>query len=304
MNVKEKGRTNSRLSRLYSFLPESVAAEIMGISASVRDFEDVLSEVRLRAHGACSLVLSGRNYPLISTVTSDEIAECYHGITEGALFAHRDSIGVGYLPIGRGIRVGVGGVAGYDGGRLVGVGSISSLVFRMPAARCDYAQELYKEWNELGRRNMLVVSPPLGGKTTALRALARCIGSGADAVRVVAVDARCEFDPEDYDGTMVDLLCGYKREVGIEVAVRTMSAEVIIADEIATVEEANAILGAVGTGVTVITGAHAASFSDIGRRECLLPLLRSGAFEHAALLTRSGGRYGYELGRTGEPDAL
>ncbi len=281
---------------LYGLLPQDVAAEIEGISMSVKDFGDTLSEIRLRAHGASSLVISGKNYPLLARVGADEVRECYERITEGAAFAHRDTVGVGYLPIGRGIRVGVGGIAGYEGGRLIGVGSISSLVFRMPAARCDCAEALYRDWQRIGSPNMLVVSPPLGGKTTALRALARYIGSGADAKRVVAVDARCEFDPEDYLGTMVDLLAGYKREVGIEAAVRTMSAEVIIADEIASTEESEAILGAVGTGVTVITGAHAASLADVGRRECLAPLISSGAFEYAALLTSEGGVYGYEIG--------
>ena len=296
MLVSLKDRSGSRLGVLLRVLPRDVAEEIEGIAASVVDLRDTLSEIRLRAHAASSLVISGKNYPLLSRVGESEVRECYERITEGTAFLHRDSIGVGYISIGRGIRVGVGGVAGYEGGRLVGVGSISSLVFRLPATRCDCAEALYSDWKRLGSPNLLVVSPPLGGKTTALRALARYIGSGADARRVVAVDARCEFDPEDYQGTMVDILSGYRREIGIEAAVRTMSAEVIIADEIASVEEAEAILGAVGTGVTVITGAHAASFADAARRECLRVLISSGAFGHAALLSSEGGVYGYEIG--------
>ena len=294
------GRAASRLSMLFGYLPSDVVREIEGISQSVRNFADTLSEIRLRAYGASSLVISGRNYPLMAVLDTDDVRECFERLSEGAAFTRRDSIGVGYIPIGRGIRVGVGGVAAYDGGKLVGVGRISSLVFRLPAARCDCAEALFRDWQRLGGENMLVVSPPLGGKTTVLRALAGYIGSGADAKRVVAVDAREEFDPEDYRGTTVDLLSGYRREVGIEVALRTMSAEVIIADEIASVEEANAILSATGTGVTVITGAHAASFSDIGRRECLAPLIASGAFDCAALLSSRGGVYGYEIARLSE----
>ena len=285
---------------LYGCLPSDVVSEIVGISQSVRDFADTLSEIRLRAYGKSSLVISGKNYPLMTEVGADGVRECFEKISEGAAFARRDSVGVGYIPIGRGIRVGVGGVAAYDDGRLVGVGGISSLVFRLPASRCECAESLFLDWKRLGCENMLVVSPPLGGKTTVLRALARYIGSGADARRVVAVDARHEFDPEDYVGTTVDLLSGYRREVGIEVAVRTMSAEVIIADEIASIEEARAILGAVGTGVTVITGAHAASFSDIARRECLAPLTSSGAFDCAAVLRSDNGIYGYEIARLSE----
>ncbi len=216
-------------------------------------------------------------------------------LCEGALYAYRDSIGMGYIAAGDGIRVGIVGVAKYDGGILAGVGDISSLVYRLPAVHCDYGEELYRAWLGQGGGNMIVASPPMGGKTTALRSLAEYIGSGRAAKRVTVVDERCEFDPLDYKDASVDLIRGYRREVGIELAVRVMSAEVIIVDEILTEREAEAVMTALGSGVTVITSTHAATRDGLLERKCVSGLLSSGAFGIAALIRHASGVWGFEI---------
>lgn len=294
--LKEKESNSTyRIERLYSLLPRAVRDEIRGISRSVADFNDGISEVRLRSDGACALVLSGQNYPLISRISAEEMEATVVRLCEGALYAYRHSIGSGYIAAGEGIRVGVAGVARYEGGTLVGVDDISSLVFRLPASRCDFGEDLYRRWVMSGEGNMIIASPPLGGKTTALGAMARHIGSGRGAKRVVIVDERCEFEGRSYEGASVDLLRGYRREVGVELAVRTMSAQVIIVDEILSSAEASAVCSALGTGVTVITSAHAANLEGLKRRECLRPLFESGEFDCAAIIWHREGRYGFDF---------
>ena len=294
--LREFDNKSPRLAYALGFLPPPLLREIMEVARSVDDFVGGISEVRVRRYGSSSLVIRGSVYPLFRSVSEIEMRELVERLTSGALYLFRESIGEGYISVGRGVRVGVAGVARYEEGRLVGVDDISSLVFRIPRRECDFGDRLYREWVRSGARNMLVASPPMGGKTTALRSLARYIGTGEDRRRVVVVDERCEFDPEDYTGADVDLLRGYKRERGIELAVRTMSAEVIITDEVATLSEAEALLLAAGTGVSVISGVHLDGIDRLGERACLSPLV--GGFPILAQLYMREGRLDFDFHAT------
>lgn len=287
--------TASRLVYVLGLLPEALVREISEISRSVEDVEGGISEVRVRRYGTSSLVIRGECYPLFHRVGEREMRALVDYLCRGSLYLHRETIGEGYISIGRGVRVGVAGVARYEEGRLVGVDDISSLVFRIPRGGCDFGDELYHTWLSVGSPNLFVASPPMGGKTTALRALAGYIGRGERRLRTVVVDERCEFDPEEYLGADVDILRGYKRERGIGIALTTMSPEVIITDEVATRAEAEALLLAAGTGVTIISGVHAEKPDDIPRRGCLSPLFSAGCRFYAAVLERSAGRLSFSF---------
>ena len=284
-----------RCERVLSYLPRGVRREVFEISRTVSRFWLNLSEIRLRADRTSSLVMGGVCYPLIALVGGEDIRDVMLRLSEGALYTCRDSIADGYIPIGGGVRVGVAGTARYDGGRIVGVGDISALVFRFPATFCEFGEELYRAWLATGSGNMIIASPPMGGKTTALASLASYIGGGRGARRVVIVDERCEFDRDMYEGREVDILSGYKRERGIEMALRTMSPEVLIADEIATTSEADAIMSVLGAGIRVITSVHAEGLEDLYQRPCLKGLIDARLFSSMVILHNDGERYGFDL---------
>ena len=284
----------ARYFEILGHLPRALADEIREISRSVGSFTERLSEIRVRADGLSTLTVGGVGYPLFYRVSRAEMSELLYSLTDGAAYAHKDTMSRGFISIS-GVRVGVSGAARYDGDE-VGIGEISALVFRLGGASCDFAGELYGEWFALGMPNMLVASPPMGGKTTALRALAKYIGSGRGALRVAVVDERCEFDRSEYRDVTVDVLSGYRRSQGIEQAYRTMAAEVIIVDEIATASESEALLASHGAGVRLIASVHASSFSEVRERACLSPLLEVGVFGVCAVIRHEGLRYTYELG--------
>ena len=294
--IKELTRSvghGERFARVLGALPRGMAREIEEIARSVPDIEGALAEVRVRRDGQSSLFMHGSSYPLFYRVGGSEMDEMLSRLTGGAAYAHKDTVSRGYI-IYEGIRVGVSGLARYDGDK-VGVAKIDSLVFRLGGGECSFGEELWRSWHRIGMPNMLLAAPPVGGKTTALRALAKYIGSGRDSLHVVVVDERCEFDPADYRDADVDILRGYRRSSGIELAFRTMSAEVIIADEIATRGEADALFAAWGAGVRLISSIHAASLSDLYLRDCIAPLLGAGVFGAAAVITHSGKRFSYRL---------
>ncbi len=297
--VKEKETllavAKSRCERVLSYLPRAVVREIVEMSRTVSHLYISLSEIRLRTARTSSIVVGGVRYPLTVRVRGEDIRDVMLKISDGALYSCRDSIADGYIPIGGGVRVGVVGTARYDGGKIIGVGDISALVFRLPATFCEFGEELYRAWLATDGDNMIVASPPMGGKTTALASIASYIGSGRDARHVVIVDERCEFDRDMYRGKEVDILSGYKRERGIELALRTMSPEVLIADEIATVGEADAIMTVLGAGVRVITSVHASGLDDLYQRPCLERLLTAKLFSSMVILHNDGEKYGFDL---------
>lgn len=293
--IKEKMRSRSseKYAAALGYLPRGMREEICEIARSVDGIEDRISEIRVRADGPSTITVGAVGYPLFYRASHGEVADMLLSLSGGALYAHKDTLARGYISAS-GMRVGVSGHARYDGAS-VGIGEISSLVFRIGGAVCDFAERLCSELRMRGYPSLIVASPPMGGKTTALRALAAYIGSGRGAKRVVVVDERCEFDAAEYRTAFVDILRGYRRSEGIEQAYRTMAAEVIMIDEIATVSEAEALLAAHGAGALLIASVHAACPEDVYSRVCLEPLLSAGAFGAVAVIKREGRVYNYEL---------
>lgn len=283
-------------------LPRQMRCEIERIGLSRRDFPDGLSEVRLRSPGRCSLVMSGENIILSSQISREETEEILRRMTGGSLYAFRDSICEGYVTLECGIRVGVCGRARYEGGRIVGVSEIASLVFRIPHGVSDTAGEIFRAWEARGMPGLLIYSPPGCGKTTALRSLAALIGGGARPRRVVVVDERCEFSADDYSSATVDILSGYTRELGIGIATRTMSAEVIMVDEIGGEAEARGIFGAVRCGVPLIASIHASTLCEAVTKPGIMRFLRCGAFSLFAGIFRM--RDGFRCTISGAEEAV
>ena len=291
----EKRRNNVFVTAL-SYLSREFTETINGYIAKNRISVKDINEIRLRSSGVSALVVNGRNVPLGTTVSREELKEIFRRICGGAVFAHRDEVCRGFITLEGGIRVGVCGFARYESDNVLGVGDISALVFRIPGGSCSFASELYHEWARIGG-GMLICSGAGEGKTTAIRALARLIGSGYAPKRVVVADERCEFAPTDYSGSHVDILRGYKRALGVDIAIRTMSAEVLVVDEISSIDDASAMLAALGAGVTVIATVHARGLGDAMRREYVKRLVDGGLFMSVCTITRKNEGFSFSLDR-------
>ncbi len=271
-------------------LPTAFAEEIERIARSRRGGMSGIREISVRQFGISEINVLGERIPLRSEIDASGMEVLLQNLMQGALYAHRDSIASGYISLAGGIRVGVCGSTGYEDGRMVGVSNISSLNFRIPSGECAFSEELYSVFCEGIGSGMLIYSPPGVGKTTALRSLARSIGSGKNPLRVAVVDERLEFRCEDYIGCRVDLLRGYKRREGIEIATRTMSAELIMIDEIGA-DDALSIVDVVRCGVPIIATVHASSYDEVTKKASLRSLFECSAFESFLGISREGVKY-------------
>jgi stage III sporulation protein AA len=76
---------------------------------------------------------------------------------------------------------------------------------------------------------------------------------------------------------------------GIMMLIRSMSPEVIIADEIGRKEDSEAIYEAVNAGVQMIFTAHGRSIEEVMRRPAMLQLSGEPVFERYVVLSRKNG---------------
>ena len=67
-----------------------------------------------------------------------------------------------------------------------------------------------------------------------------------------------------------------------------MSPQVLITDEIATAEDAEAVMDASGCGIRVIASAQAGSAAEIMRRRDISGIIAAGAFNKVLLLKKQG----------------
>lgn len=278
----ENGK-NSNIKDIFTFIPENLCRSIERSVRSMPGGERDIYEIRLRAEGLSSLVTSSGTIPLPVRLSYNDIADITVRLTGGSLYAHRDTIIKGYISA-RGMRVGVCGRARYEGGRIIGVSEIRSLVFRVSHGICELENELFALWREGVGRGLLIYSPPLGGKTSAIRRLAARIGESG--VRTCIVDERCEFFASDYVQAEVEILRGYEKATGIEIAVRTLGAEVVIVDEIGA-SEAKAVSAALMMGVPLIATVHASSDGEILTGSAFSALRDSRAFDTLAGIMRA-----------------
>lgn len=287
---------NGALEIALGYMPCEIKDAIFRYLARTKTRENAINEIRLRANGLSALTVLGRNVPLDITLDKEKMKETFKKVCCGAVFAHREDISRGFVTLRGGVRVGVCGCARYESGGVVGIGDISSLVFRIPTGECSFARELYREWQK-NSGGMLICSGAGEGKTTAIRALAGLIGSGDRPLRVVVADERCEFNPLEYERAHVDILRGYKRALGVDIAIRTMSAEVLIVDEISSREDATAMLASIGAGVKVIATVHARNLQDAMKRDYVATLIRGGLFENVSIISQKEGRFSYRMER-------
>ncbi len=253
--------------------------------------EDI-SEIRLRASEKASVTALGENISLGECVSQAEISECVTRLCRGSVYAHMETIRNGYICTQDGIRVGVCGRLAADGRAVSEITSVNIRIAHIIRGVCERLLKLCYEPPVI--KSLLIYSPPGIGKTTVLRELAVRFG-GELSRRVALIDTRGELYIEKmFSGTMCDILSGYPRAQGIEIATRTLSPEVIICDELGDAEEARQILTAQNTGVPIIASAHASSLGGLLSRPNIRMLHEAGVFSGYVGLSRErvNGRMG------------
>lgn len=244
-----------------------------------------IQEIRLRTQKPAGIVINGtEQFPDSQLLISqDEITKAFQAVCSYSVYRYEQELSEGYVTIKGGCRVGICGSAVREGQNIQSLKYISSLNFRIAGERIGIAEKL---WNQV-YGSILIIGTAGSGKTTYLRDLCRLIGNQQ---RTALIDERGELAavqrgiPKHDVGLMTDILDGYPRSAGILTALRVMTPEYIICDEISTQEDVQAVLQAYGCGVQFAASCHAGSIEDLRRRTIIRPLLETGIFQYCVFL--------------------
>jgi len=262
-------------------------------------------EIRLRAGRPVTLTgaaetlflfqsgrLSGIYASSAVRATAAELQDSFSRLCAYSVHSHRESIRSGFITVEGGHRAGICGTAVCEGGKLSGLRDIASINLRIAGEYPGVADELYRRLYAEGLCSLLIAGPPGSGKTTLLRDLARQL-SGAERgrfYRCAVVDERGEiasvyrYEPQNDVGLNCDVLNAYPKGEAILSALRSLSPEIIICDELGGLDEIKAMEEGLHTGVHFAVSAHAAAAEDFARRPQLCTLLAAQAFDYVALL--------------------
>ena len=248
------------ISALISALPERIRKSINNLDT------DRLLELRLRLGGRlCAVYQDGNRFPLQDgreiIITEHDIRRALELITHFSMYAYENEIKNGFVTLPCGHRVGICGEAAVSDGKITHLKSIQALNYRFAREFVGCSDGIMDKIYVGGEiKNTVIVSPPMCGKTTLLRDIARNLSLLGK--RVSIIDERgeiaavsCGSSPFNL-GYGCDILSGAKKADGMLFMLRSMSPDVIITDEIGGLRDFSAIAEIKKRGVSVITSIH------------------------------------------------
>ena len=231
-------------------------------------------------------------------------------LTEYSIHSYQREINAGFITVQGGHRAGIAGSCVYENGRILSVNDISSVTLRIARQVKGAAENLVRTLYSGGVCSTLIAGAPASGKTTLLKDIARCLGSGLTGsfVKLSLIDERGEIAavyrgaPQNDVGITTDVFDGYQKGEGMLIAIRSMSPRALILDEIAGEEDAASVRQGLNAGAAVIATVHAASLDELYRKTHVRTLIAEGAFQKIVILR--GADAPCEVAQIAEPKEL
>jgi stage III sporulation protein AA len=290
---------------LEKYLPERIFSALSHIND---DISSHIEEIRLRAakplmvytceKGHC--VGPGGMLGKSGMVLGEcEIEQTFSAITGKSPYAFEDDLRQGFITLSSGIRAGIAGSAVQSDGAVRSYKSINGINFRIPRETTGISKLLLPYISEKRRlMNTLVISAPKLGKTTLVRDIARCAGSGDGlaSCKVSLIDERQELAASVYGrplfdvGIETDVISGVPKHEGVFMALRALSPDVIVTDEIGKSADLEALREVTNAGVVMVTTAHAPDLAGLLNRLFFKQIFDEKLFDAYVILSAALGR--------------
>jgi len=277
------------------YFPERIKTVLSAVSAAVKSSA---YEIRFRSEKPIVLFANnGSNFlkidSTVSTIDSkhsvvvskEEIHRIVSSICGYSVYSHQNDIAQGFVTFGNGHRAGFCGTAIVNNGIITALRDIDSVNIRISRNFENAADELLEEISKNPQFNGIIITgAPCTGKTTVLKSFASKISSSYRFryMKTVLIDERYEMGANR--GLNCDVLCGFPKSEGIMHAIRVLSPQIIICDEVTSTQEAEAVIKGCYTGVKFVVSVHIGTYEELFSRPVSRKLADSGFFNYAVFL--------------------
>lgn len=284
------------MQEIFNFFPLKISRIIK--NQIEENLNTQIEEIRVRNQKPIILKFNSKENILPECATSSDILEIMQKICNNSIYSYQHQICKGYITIKGGHRVGIVGNCVLEGNHVININYISGLNFRIARQIKGCSNNIIRHVINMEEQNVyntLIVSPPGAGKTTLLRDLIRNISNGINemnfrGLNVGVADERGEISaiykgiPQNDIGTRTDVLDNVPKAIGLKMLIRSMSPQVICADEIGNKGDTDAIREAFCSGIKGIFTAHGSNFNDIVKNPILKELIESNILERIIIL--------------------
>lgn len=264
-------------------------------------FCDTAQEIRLRVNRPVAIVCPDTTYFLTEkggltnaildgamlTVSRGDLTDTFHNICNYSVYSKQSEIVNGFVTMHGGHRAGICGTAICEGDRIINIRDISSINIRIAREHKECSRKIIDALNpDFG--GVLICGAPCSGKTTLLRDMARILSTECGK-RISLIDERGELAGTSSgiiqnDIGLCDVFDLYDKPSGIMQAIRSMSPDIIVCDEIGTQRDIDAMEYSVNSGVSFISTLHCSSIEEFRKKANIKKLISSGGFKTLVFL--------------------
>ena len=277
------------MKNVLKILPEKIKEKILKYSCT-----ENITEIRLRNSKYMYIYYGIKEVKTNIKIEKQDLITILKNVSLNSIYSVQQDLNNGYITIEGGHRIGVVGECILQDSKIINIKNIYSLNIRVAKEYIGISDSIINKIKTANNEvlNTLIISPPLCGKTTLLRDIVRNISN--NGYNTVVVDERGEI-ASVYNGETTldvgertDVISYVPKDIGMQMAVRSMAPDVVCTDEIGTKEDIVAIKYLARTGVKFITTMHGNSLQDVLFTD-MKELIDKGYIDLAIVLSKREG---------------